>query len=598
MFTTANSDVRQASTAGGAEPLPKYLHQRGNVYYFKRKVPASIEWAFDCKRQVWESLCTSDLVRARKALDERVREFDNVAAKAQQKVNGAYCRLERTRARGEGTVKYLLEQHIEALLARFEYVHLSIDDELRLGLSEWELVERKLELEEDENQLRHQAATADYVGYEEGMQQLLTCECLIAPPGSHVRRKLMECMLQRDIRIVQTQRERLEGIVVPAPERPPTSPRHLPTMLDVVDVWARKQERSRTIDTYRGFVTEFEGEVDALPCSAIKLGHVEKFRDYLQGRGLARETVKNYMLGLSTLFRDGIEQKLIALSAPNPFEVVNLDGIPVRPKSEQPRAFEDGELDIIFRSRLYTAGYRPEGQTAEAAYWAPLCAVFIGARIEELSQARLEDIQRINGTWAIRISEMDAEQHLKTNNSYRYVPLHDNLIRCGFLAYVAETKLAGHERLFPSLRNNNKHKVWSNALGKWFSGYLDSIGLTDDRVCFKSFRGSFKQRCSRSGIGDEVRDALSGHWVSKSTPGRLYMRTANAQYPFPLLVEAMKNLRYDEVDLAHLYVPNAYKGVDEALRDSFHTMGLPKPVSRKRASRKGANGFAATTSAE
>lgn len=67
------------------------------------------------------------------------------------------------------------------------------------------------------------------------------------------------------------------------------------------------------------------------------------------------------------------------------------------------------------------------------------------------------------------------------------------------------------------------------------------------------------------GVENEVRDALLGHWASDSNAKRVYMRADEHQYPFPSLVAAMKQLRYDELKIEHLYVANPYEGVGEHL---------------------------------
>jgi len=118
--------------------------------------------------------------------------------------------------------------------------------------------------------------------------------------------------------------------------------------------------------------------------------------------------------------------------------------------------------------------------------------------------------------------------------------------------------------VFPSHSNKNKYSRWSNALGKWYSAYLSKIELTDVRLCYHSFRYTFKQRCTLCGIEMEVRDALSGHWISKNEGGRVYMQAAERQYPFPALHAAIQKFRYDELDLSHLYVADPMKGVKAA----------------------------------
>lgn len=165
--------------------------------------------------------------------------------------------------------------------------------------------------------------------------------------------------------------------------------------------------------------------------------------------------------------------------------------------------------------------------------------------------------------WVLRLCDLDpATQRLKTESSYRLVPIHAELVKCGFLAYVAELKRQGEERVFPTLGNGNKYRIWSNAVGKWWARYLDDIGLTDIRLDYHSFRYCFRQQCSLCGVDPEVRDALTGHWSEDSDSGRRYLRGEHKQYPLPKLAASVKLLSYDELDLSHLYVADPMLGVD------------------------------------
>lgn len=174
--------------------------------------------------------------------------------------------------------------------------------------------------------------------------------------------------------------------------------------------------------------------------------------------------------------------------------------------------------------------------------------------MEEICQLYINDIQCINGVHAIRFANLEEGQKLKTLSSYRRVPVHKELIKAGFLKHVEQMKALGHKRVFPSLSNQNANGSFSNAAGKWFGRFLDSIKLTDSRLDFHSFRYTFKQQCTLNGIANEVRDALSGHWSSASDASRVYMRAEDRQYPFPALVQAIELLAYPEVDFTHLRV--------------------------------------------
>jgi hypothetical protein len=94
---------------------------------------------------------------------------------------------------------------------------------------------------------------------------------------------------------------------------------------------------------------------------------------------------------------------------------------------------------------------------------------------------------------------------------------------------------------------------------------LETIGLDDHRLDYHSFRYTFRQQCSLCGIENEVRDALTGHWVSNNDAGRTYMKGENRQYPFPKLVSAVKLLRYDELKISHIFVKNPLVDVESIL---------------------------------
>jgi hypothetical protein len=174
----------------------------------------------------------------------------------------------------------------------------------------------------------------------------------------------------------------------------------------------------------------------------------------------------------------------------------------------------------------------------------------------------MDDVMCINGVWTMRIANLDKDQHLKNDTSYRMVPLHEEVIRFGFLVYVARMKLAGHKRVFPSALNENKYGRWGNALGTWYSRYLEKIGLDNTRLCYHSFRYNFKQRLTNCGAHNEVRDALMGHWAGYRESGKGYLKGANRQYPFPALVNAIGLLQYKELDLSHLYVEKPYACIE------------------------------------
>ena len=79
-----------------------------------------------------------------------------------------------------------------------------------------------------------------------------------------------------------------------------------------------------------------------------------------------------------------------------------------------------------------------------------MIALFTGARINEICQLHTDDIQEKNGISFISINEED-EKHVKTKAGIRQVPIHNELIKIGFLDYMAGIRAKGETLLFPEV---------------------------------------------------------------------------------------------------------------------------------------------------
>lgn len=500
-----------APKAKSSASLPRYLHRRGNTFYFKRKIPADCAGAFPSyRRAIWKSLGTNLLERAKVLLAVENTEFEMAVAAHRQ----AHARQQMNEA--GYVVAATLPQAAAPLGAPSNYAvqHVQLLQSIEASLA----------------QLRALVRPGDPKLTTDMAEPRAVASPAAEPPASGAARR-------------QDRR---------------------PTMLHLLEDWKLKQTRVRSIAAVESVVMDFRKLLGPLAVEDITRQHARAFRDQLIERQLGVRTIENRIGYLSTLFRHG-QREIVEHLALNPFENMAIQSVTVARPPKERRAYEIAELNRLYASPLFCEGYRPKGQAREAAYWAPLLGPFLGGRIEEVAQLRTADIQRVNGVWCVRICNLGEDQNVKNIGSFRRVPLHDEMIRCGFLAYVAAQVSAGHERVFPSLSNDNIHGTWSNALGKWFARYLDTIGLGDHRVDYHSFRYSIRQQLSLCGVDPEVRDALTGHWVSNSDAGRTYMKAENRQYPFPKLVEAMKMLRYEELRISHLYVEEPMRDIEVLL---------------------------------
>ena len=94
-------------------------------------------------------------------------------------------------------------------------------------------------------------------------------------------------------------------------------------------------------------------------------------------------------------------------------------------------------------------------------------------------------------------------------------------------------------RLFPKLVENVNSQCTSS-FSKWFGRYLCStIGITDKRKTFHSFRHGFKEACRVAEITKELHDKLTGHISSDVDDGY-----GGDLYPLMPLYNAIKKIEF------------------------------------------------------
>ena len=89
----------------------------------------------------------------------------------------------------------------------------------------------------------------------------------------------------------------------------------------------------------------------------------------------------------------------------------------------------------------------------------------------------------------------------------------------------------------------SRSQAWSAA---WLR-YQRSIGISDPRKVFHSFRHTFKTACRSARIQEEVHDAITGHKPSFSARGY------GGPVPLNVKYEAIQNIEFPCLDLSHLY---------------------------------------------
>lgn len=184
-------------------------------------------------------------------------------------------------------------------------------------------------------------------------------------------------------------------------------------------------------------------------------------------------------------------------------------------------------------------------------FWIHPIALLSGMRIGEIVSLRASDIKECNGIWYFDLSESDDygnHRSLKSPNSYRQIPVHDQLIKIGILDYVGS--LRNTDYLFPEfpLSKTDFPDAASKAARRFFDKALN--GVPEDKS-FHSYRHNFINHCMVKGAPKELTELVTGHrgQGKSSVLVSTYQKTRNVDGLIELLKkEVIDKVDYDMID--------------------------------------------------
>jgi integrase len=311
----------------------------------------------------------------------------------------------------------------------------------------------------------------------------------------------------------------------------------------------RNKPKAKTVIETQSAIDRFVQFAGVNRVSRIDDTAPARFRDWLLENGnrrskqsstLKSRSVKKLIGLVCAVVQTGCDDKYVRH---NPFAGLRF---PEFKDTTERQRFSVDQLKQFFASPVYTEAYRPVGGAGEAAFWLPLLGLFGGGRETEHGQPRLADIREENGTHYIEVTDTGEEQSLKNDASKRYVPIHAELVRIGFLRYVEWLRRRGETVLFPELRPDS-HGALLGCWSKWFNRYLDDIvGIDALGFDYHSLRHTFKHFGRECGMDDNVLDRLQGH--APASEGAKYGGT----YPLKRLVAELSLYRIPGLDLGRL----------------------------------------------
>jgi len=538
--------------------LPTNLVRVGSTYKYRSRIPQDLLRYYHPKLEVTESLRTKSLTEARRLLPA-------VQLKYQQEWANLRAALD-----DHVTELPLNDATIVHLTAVFEHESLGGDEATRLAqnYSLEEIIEYRERLTESIAFLRDAAAVGNLDAIKSALEQYLHLKKIKVTGSASDYDRLALAYLRGAIKTNSALLARMHGEVVPTPISPalPANGRAAlapaaaaspsgavtadVTLYSLFEYW-RDAVQGRPLRTVEDFMRRVQ-QMDALtgnkPANLLTKSDFVQFRDAMIAKGKATTTVEKDLSFLKTIMRYAHESDKIPT---NPTEALKVSKRKVSTKVRRRLLMDD--VCKVFGSSIYTTHERPKGGGRDAAAWVPLIGLYTGARLEEVCQLRLADIQQLDDIHFFNIIDLDDEDlniktSVKTDESRRQVPIHEKLIKAGFLDYVAHIKARGHDWLFPHLtpdRYDKRSGNWS----KWWARWRKSLGVAGVSKCYHAFRHTFKTACRQADVEEETHDALTGH--SGGGVGRDY-----GDYPLPALNRAIQKVRFPGFDFKWVWTPS------------------------------------------
>ncbi|MBW4048723.1 MAG: site-specific integrase [Proteobacteria bacterium] len=269
----------------------------------------------------------------------------------------------------------------------------------------------------------------------------------------------------------------------------------LDTFLDALAVWPSNASKKKAYEglTPREIVAKAKASPDKRLASRTKEKHLDRLRTFF-----------GYCVG----------RRLLDHNPCTNLGFTNKD----QDEAQTRKPFSDADLRQIFDPKN-----RTDGITQPHKFWAPVFGLYTGARVNEIAQLYVADVEEIDGVWGIHINKRWQGQRLKNASSRRFLPLHPAIIKLGFLDYLADVKEAHFDHLWPGLTWGTNGP--GDSIGDWFNrSYLrGTCGIKDPAKTFHSFRHTFASLAERSGVTDQRNARLTGHSSGTSVLRRHYI---------------------------------------------------------------------------
>ncbi|WFT79822.1 site-specific integrase [Methylobacterium sp. CB376] len=559
----------------------RLVRRKNGTYAFRGYVPPELREAIPGGRsgQKWIALGTADRAEAVRRARLKSVEFDRELHTARRRLSGAQDDISLAEA--------------ERLAAAWLSKLLSDD-------------ERKREAGLTEVAYQRALKAAEYVGpaaaaeLARGSMETIWMEVegvlrengLSSREGSESWRRLGFAMLKAQKRWADALLARNKGEVVetPVPPKAASTPRSC-TVEDLITAYLNDPTRKRTPGTLKTYQTVFRAmrellgpdtpvdSIHRVDCERIRsviirlpknasqrfpdlsLEDAAKLADAEKLERLGVSAVNNYLHNLSALFKWGVNTWRVTR---NPAQGLALPDD--RDERDLRQPFSIAQLQAIFTAPLYTGcqddeeGYAKPGPNVprRGRFWVPLLSLWTGMRLGECCQLRVEDVAEYEGVPVILINDDEEpggdeadKKRVKTEAGRRFVPVHPELQRIGFLKFVEAMRGRGEKRLFPEIKPDSMGYL-SGTFSKWFNDkrrFLGKLDMSGTGVSFHSFRHNYRDALREAEISLERVRALGGWRRDSEGEEAIYGKGLKAA----TLYKEIEKVRYSGLALTHLH---------------------------------------------
>lgn len=253
----------------------------------------------------------------------------------------------------------------------------------------------------------------------------------------------------------------------------------------------------------------------------------------------------------------------------NPAEDIRLEVPKGKKGSEKSRRpFKASELITLFSSSIFTGcaskhrRYEPgEVRIKDGKFWIPILGFYTGARLGELVQLHVSDVQLNGPVPFLSFNEDNADiqdaadrKHIKSEAGIRRVPLHPDILELGFAELMIGRKglKKNSTRLFPEFPYGSDGQA-STVASKWFARAMDKVGLPDPTLVFHSFRHLAEDLFRNAKQPQYLIDRVLGH--SDGATSSIYGEGVSLETMREAIVSA-----YEDVSLVEIVAPHRNSG--------------------------------------